>query len=41
MSANTVMAFNLFGTKAIIAYVVVIVVVVALAMYTRRGNVTR
>jgi len=41
MSANAVMAFNLFGPKAIIAYIVVIVVVVALAMYTRRGNVTR
>jgi len=41
MSANAIMAFNLFGTKAIIAYVVVIVVVVALALYTRRGNVAR
>lgn len=36
-----ILALNLFGTKAILAYIVVIIIIVAIAMYTRRGNVNR
>ncbi len=36
-----VMGFNLFGTKAILAYIVIIVIIVAVSMYTRRGAARR
>ncbi|HZS92967.1 MAG TPA: hypothetical protein VFE42_36445 [Chloroflexota bacterium] len=37
MVESLVVAVNLLGTKAIIAYIVVIVVIVGVALYTRRG----
>jgi hypothetical protein len=41
MVESLVFALNFFGTKAIIAYIVVIVVIVGVAMYTRRGTAGR
>ena len=41
MAESLVLAFNVFGTKEIIVYIVVIVVIVGVAMYTRRGAAGR
>ncbi len=38
MVGTFVLGVNLFGTKAIIAYVIVIVAIVAIVLYTRRGG---
>jgi hypothetical protein len=37
MIESLVVALNLLGTKAIVVYIVVIVVIAGVAMYTRRG----
>lgn len=41
MIESLVLALNLLGTKAIIAYVVVIIAVVAIAMYSRSSAAKR
>ena len=41
MNEALVFAFNPGGTKAIILYIVVIVAIVAVAMYARRGATGR
>ncbi len=38
MLDTLVLGLNLFGTKAIIVYVVVIVAILAIVLYTRRGS---
>lgn len=37
MTSTLIFGLNLLGTKEIIVYVVVIVAIIAVAMYTRRG----
>ena len=37
----SILALNFFGTKAIIVYVVVILALVAIALYTRRSAISR
>ena len=41
MHSDIVFALNLLGTKAIIVYIIVIVAIVAVALYMRRGAVSR
>lgn len=41
MYAGLILGLNLLGTKAIIVYIIVIVAIVAVALYTRRGTVGR
>ncbi len=41
MKPTMVMALNLFGPKAIILYIVIIVIIVAIALYMRRGTAVR
>ncbi len=38
MLDSIVLGIHLFGTKAIIAYIVIIIVLVAIALYMRRGT---
>jgi hypothetical protein len=41
MTDAIILGLNLLGTKAIIVYLVVIVALVAVGLYTRRGAVGR
>ena len=41
MLANILLGLNIFGTKEIIVYIVVILVIVAVAVYSRRGTAGR
>lgn len=41
MNPEIVFAFHVFGTKEIIVYIIVIVAIVAVALYMRRGAVSR
>lgn len=41
MLEQIVFALNLLGPKAIAAYIVVIIAIVAISLYTRRGAATR
>jgi hypothetical protein len=41
MSAYWVLALNFTGTKAIIAYIIVIVVIVAVLLYMRQNTARR
>ena len=41
MHPDIIFAFNVFGTKEIIVYIIVIVAIVAVALYMRRGAMSR
>lgn len=41
MFDHAIFAFHVFGTKEIIVYIVAIVAIIAIALYTRRGATGR
>ena len=41
MHASLVLGFHLFGTKEIAVYVIVILAIIAFAVYSRRGTAGR